>query len=71
MKSISIRERRENGEDEFALFDEREGYSADSISVVKIQKIIDATEHLKIALEKEEALKNVEKHLLKWKLFSN
>ena len=34
--------------------------NTDSIALVKTQKVIDASEHLKIALEKEEALKKIE-----------
>ena len=38
-------------------------FDVDSIAIVKIQKVIDASEHLKIALEKEEALKKIEASL--------
>ena len=40
-----------------------ERYWCESISSVRIQKIIDATEHVKIEEESEEALKKIEQNL--------
>ena len=41
----------------------KESFTSETVAIAKLQKTVDATEHLKISLESEEALKKVEHSL--------